>query len=139
MIKENKELGFYYSENRWKLFYQYFVICGLWWGIQSMNWIWLMKYFKKQKWGRRSDLKRYKSEENIKRYMDKCKSLKKRKEKAFMEEVKAFQPKTTLQLPTLFNQHYPGKFRSTTHHNSSWKNFWWQSISINFFKKYCKK
>ena len=36
----------------------------------------------------------------------------KRKEKAFMEKLKTFGPKTTIQLPTLF-QLYPEQVRST--------------------------
>ena len=38
-----------------------------------------------------------------------------RKEKAFMEKLKTFGPKTTVQLPTLF-QLYPEQVRSTTQH-----------------------
>ena len=40
---------------------------------------------------------------------------KKRKEKDFMEELKAFRPKATVQLPTLL-QLYPEQVLSTTPH-----------------------
>ena len=44
--------------------------------------------------------------------MGKCKNSKKGRGNVFMEELKEFQPKTTVQLPDLF-QLYPGQFFST--------------------------
>ena len=39
----------------------------------------------------------------------------KRRERAFMEELKTFESKTTVQLPTLL-EFYPGQVHSTTPH-----------------------
>ena len=75
---------------------------------------WLMKYLNKKKWRTRSNLKRCESEKNIRNYVGKCKSLrKKRRYKALMKEVKTFQLKTTLHLLTLL-QFYSGQVRSAT-------------------------
>ena len=49
----------------------------------------------------KEEKKRYESEENVRNYLGKCNSVNKRIEKAFMEEVKTFQPKKTLHLITL--------------------------------------
>ena len=43
----------------------------------------LMKYFEKRKWWARSDLKRHESEKNIRSYVSKRKSSRKKKKKGF--------------------------------------------------------
>ena len=57
------------------------VCLGSYTRVQAMNFSWLVKYFKKQKWRTKSNLKRYKSEKNIKNYVGKCKSLRGKEEK----------------------------------------------------------
>ena len=56
----------------------------------------------------KKQLKVFESEKNIRNYVGKCKSLRKKKENNFMEKVKKNQLKTTLQLQTLL-QLLPGK------------------------------
>ena len=97
IIRGNKELGFYYSDDKWKLFSRYFAVLqyvlGLTQRIQIIVFSWLMTYFQKQKWRTRSNLKCFESENNVRNCMGKCKSAKKKKkkrEKVFMEEAKKF-------------------------------------------------
>ena len=47
--------------------------------VQTMTFSWLMKYFKKQKWRKRSGLRRYELEKNIRNHVGKCKSMSKKK------------------------------------------------------------
>ena len=80
-----------------------------------MTFIWLMNYFKKQKWRTRSNLKPYELEKNIRNYVGKFKSWRKSKRKGFYGRIKTFEPRTTVQLLTLL-QLYPAQVRSTTPH-----------------------
>ena len=56
-----------------------------------------MKYFKKQIWRSRHNLKCYETEKNTRSYVGKCKHSRKRNKKLF-------QPKTTLHLPNLLQR-----------------------------------
>ena len=67
-------------------------------------------YFKKQKLRTGTNSKRYEKEKNIIIHMVKCKSSRVKREKAFVEEVKTFKPKTTLYLPTLLKSNNGCKF-----------------------------
>ena len=56
-------------------------------GVHAITFRWLMKYFKKQIWRRRSS-KRHESEKNIRNYVGKCKSWRKKKKKGFCGVIK---------------------------------------------------
>ena len=70
-----------------------------------------MKYFKQQKWRKRSNLKHMSNRKALEIMWVNVKVQEKRKVKAFLKEIKTFQPKATLHLPTLI-QLYPGQSRS---------------------------
>ena len=81
----NEELGFHYSQNKWKTFWHSFVV--------SKNKIAGQEVTQSVIWIREKDQKLWVN----------VKVRKYGRERAFMEEVKPFQPtKATLLLPTLF-------------------------------------
>ena len=122
IIRGNKELGFYYSDDKWKLFSRYFAVLqyvlGLTQRIQIIVFSWLMTYFQKQKWRTRSNLKCFESENNVRNCMGKCKSTKKKKKR------KGFygRSKKILYLPTLIYQLF---IQDKFFH----RNIWWRSNS----------